>query len=55
MIPNAEGWHYIAAQLLTALLRGIASKHHGGFYCLKFPHFFATDNKYEFHKKSIRK
>ena len=51
MIANAEGWHYIAAQLLTALLRGIASKHHGDFYCLKFSHSFATDNKYKFHKK----
>ena len=51
MIADAEGWHYIAAQLLTALLRGIASKHHGDFYCLKFTRSLATDNKHEFHKK----
>ena len=34
MIPNREGWHYIAVKKLPALLRGITSKHHCDFYCL---------------------
>ena len=34
MIPNGEGWHYIAVKKLPALLRGITSKHQGDFYCL---------------------
>ena len=34
MIPNEEkkGWHYLAVKNLSALLRGIASRHHG--HCL---------------------
>ena len=31
IIPNREGWHYLAVKKLSALLRGITSKHHGGF------------------------
>ena len=31
MIPNREGWHYLAVKKLSALLRGVTSKHHGGF------------------------
>ena len=27
MIPNIEGWHYVAVKKLSALLRGITSKH----------------------------
>ena len=34
MIPNGEARHYLAIKKLSALLRGIISKHHGGFYCL---------------------
>ena len=36
---------------LSALLRGITSKHHGDFYYLNFLHSFATENKCESHKK----
>ena len=36
---------------LSALLRGITSKHHGDFYCLNCLHSFATENKCESHKK----
>ena len=35
---------------LSALIRGITSKHHGDFYCLNCFHFFATKNKSESHK-----
>ena len=29
MIPNREGWHYIAVKKLSALLRGRTSKNNG--------------------------
>ena len=34
---------------LSALLRGITSKNHGGFYCLNCLHSFVTENKCESH------
>ena len=36
---------------LSALLRGITSKHPGDFYCLNRIHSFATGKKLESHKK----
>ena len=45
MIPNGEGWHYLAVKGLSALLRGITSKHHRDFYCLNCLHSFATEKK----------
>ena len=47
MIPNVqnEGWQYLQVQKITALLRGITSKHDGDFYCLNFVLFFWTENK----------
>ena len=36
---------------ILALLKGIKSKHHCGFYCLNCLHSFATENKRESHKK----
>ena len=36
---------------LSAILRGITSKHHGDFYFLNCLHSFATENKRESHKK----
>ena len=36
---------------LSALLRGITSKHDGDFYCLDCLDSFATENKREYHKK----
>ena len=46
MIPNKEkeGWHYLAVKKLPRLLKGIASKQHGGFYCLNCLHSFQTEN-----------
>ena len=42
MIPKGEkeGWNYIAIKKLLALLRGIASKHYGDFYCLNCFHSY---------------
>ena len=51
MISNREKlWHYLAVKRLSALLRGIDSKHHGDFYCLNCLYSFAT-KKRESHKK----
>ena len=47
MIPNGEKCHYLSVKKLSALLRGITSKHHGDFYCLKCLHSFATEKKLE--------
>ena len=42
MIPKGEkeGWNYIAIKKLLALLRGIASKYYGDFYCLNCFHSY---------------
>ena len=55
MIPNREGWHYLAVKKLSALLRGITSRHHGGFSCLNCLHSFTTKNKCKTHKKVCEK
>ena len=56
MIPNEEkeGWHYLAVKKLSALLRGIFSKHDGDFYCLNCLNSFRTENKLKSHEK-VRK
>ena len=57
MIPNGEGWHYIAVKqipallLLLLLLRAITSKHNNDFYCMNCLHSFRTKNKLKSHKK----
>ena len=42
MIPNREGWHYLAVKKLSALLRGTASKNNGEFYCLNCLHVMSS-------------
>ena len=49
---NGEKWHYLAVKKLSALLRGITSKHHGDFYCLNYFHSFATGNKLQSDKRA---
>ena len=44
-------WHYLAIKILSALLRGIMSKHYGDFYCLNSFHSFRTKNELESHKR----
>ena len=51
MIPNGERWHYFSIKKLSALLKGITSKHHGDFCCLNCFHSFARENKRKPHKK----
>ena len=52
-VAKSEGrrWRYLAVKKLSTLLRGITSKHHGGFYCLNRFHSFATENKLQSHKR----
>ena len=51
MSPNGEEWHYLAVKMLSALLRGVTSKHRRDFYCLNCLHSFTTGNKHKTHKK----
>ena len=44
-------WHYLAVNILSALLKGITSKKNGGFYCLNCLHSFRTKEKLESHRK----
>ena len=52
MISNVEKWNYLAVKKLSALLRGITSKHHGDFYRLNCFHSFATEIKLQLHRKA---
>ena len=42
MITDGKKWHYLAGKSLSALLRGITSKHDGYFYCLNCLHSYTT-------------
>ena len=50
MITDGEKWHYLAVKKLSALLRGITSKHDGDFYCLNCFHSYTTKNKLKQHE-----
>ena len=45
MITDGKKWHYLAVKILSALLRGITSRHVGDFYCLNCFHSYSTKNK----------
>ena len=47
MIPNGEGWNYIAVKQLRALLKNIKAP--PDFYCLNYFDSFRTENKLESH------
>ena len=51
MISDGEKWHYLAVKELSALLKEIADKHHGDFYCLNWFHSFATESKLQSYKR----
>ena len=51
MITDGEKWHYVAVKSLSALFRGITSKHEGDFYCLNCFQSYTTENKLKKHKK----
>ena len=41
-MDDGRRWHYLTVNKLSALLRGITSKHRGGFYCMNRLHSFET-------------
>ena len=51
MIDDGEKWHYLTVRSLSALLKGIISKHKDDFYCLNFFHSFASKRSFEKHMK----
>ena len=48
---EGQRWHCLAVKNLSALLRGMKSKHCDNFYCLNCLHFLGTKSKLESHKK----
>ena len=53
-ITDGKKWHYLAVKCLSALFRGITSKHEGDFYCLNCFQSYTTENKLKKHKKYAR-
>ena len=51
MITDGEKWHYLPVKKLSALLKGIKSKHKRDFYCLNCFHSYRTKEKLKKHKK----
>ena len=52
MTSNGEKqWHHLAVKKLSALLRGITSKHHDDFHCLNCFDSFGTESKLQSHKR----
>ena len=51
MITDGEKWLYLAVKSLSALFRGITSKHVGDFCCLNFFYSYRTENKIKKHKE----
>ena len=45
MITDGEKWHYLTVKSLSALFRGITSKHQGDFYCLNCFQSYTTGNE----------
>ena len=54
MIPNGEGWPYLAVKKLSELLRAATSKDNGDSYWLNGLYFFRKKNKLESHKKYVK-
>ena len=49
MITDSKKLHYLAVKNLSALLRGITSKHEGDFYCLNCFHSDSTKDRIKKH------
>ena len=45
MITDGKKWYYLAVKTLSALLRGITSKHERDFCCLNCFYSFRAENK----------
>ena len=53
MITNGKRW-YLAVKYLSALFRGITSKHERDFYCLNCFCSYSTENKLKNIKKYVK-
>ena len=51
MISDGEKWHYLTVRSLSALLKGITSKHKGDSYCLNCCHLYRTKEALKKHMK----
>ena len=51
IITDGKKWHYLAVKCLSALFRGIISKHDGDFYCLNCFHSYNTKKKLKKHER----
>ena len=51
MITDGEKWHYLDVKSLSALFRGITSKHDGDFYYLNCFCSYRTKHKLKKHNK----
>ena len=51
IIDDDKNWHYLAVKIISTLLRGIKSNHHGDFYCFNCFHSYSTENKLKKNKK----
>ena len=54
MTSNGEGCHYLVMGKLSALLRGITSKHDGNFYCLNCLHSLRTKTSLNHIKEYVK-
>ena len=54
MMKNDEKWHYLAVKKLSALLRGITSKHVRDFYCLNCFHSYSVKKNLRSMKKYVK-
>ena len=51
MITDGKKWHYLAVKSLSALFKGVTSKHKGDFYCLNCFQSYATERELKKQKK----
>ena len=54
IIPNREGWSYLAVKKLSALLRQKTSKNNGDFYCLNCFHSLEEKTNVAHIKKHVK-
>ena len=54
MIIDGEKWHYLAVKKLSALLRGITSKHEGDFYCLNCFHSYSKEKNLKSMRECVK-
>ena len=51
MITDNEKWRYLTVRSLSALLKGVTSKHNGDHYCLNCFHSYRTSEALKKHMK----